>query len=775
MLDLCLNARIMTQKETVTYYLKNQEVDKALAFAKEIKLKKNKMMSLELIIANLLENQTLEQALKVAQWLPDERKQAAILKKILQQALAKRLPNLAYRAAQEMLIPRSQSAALRLLADYYVENKQLKKAFSIASEIKTLKTQTTLLKGMSERLVENNLMDALNAADRIKDIPVKLRLIEKLTHQTIQQYSVEKAINAVIDFKDPLSKIWLWTIVSKQLSEKKSRPLLSNALKIAESLTKAYEKSLALTQVAFYIAQVLGQNTKVQKLLHQALDLAKKIWKDEDKQGAILKICKTWIAIAQWDEAIRVVEKYVDRVDIVGFLSQLEEQLATDSYPKEAQKVKELSRDILKTVAQHQKIKRLIKVSNEKPSQSRYYYYYGYDDDNKFYLMTDNEDGTFTVEYGRIGESYADTYTYPIQEWGKKYKEKLRKGYKDVTYMYEKKNEAKEDGLVPIEQPGIAQLVKELQQFAQQSVTDNYTVNAQNVTITQLDEAQRLVDEISGLVELMDHKMLNPRREIDDLLLKLFTVIPRKMNVVEEYLTEHLDDNQSVKQRIAEEQATLDVMRGEVLTYQNTIDHQNQHITLLEAMGIKIETAELSDILAIRQLMGNKYFEDYFQKAYKVTNLRTQANFDHKVEDTRNRRTKLLWHGSRNENWWSILKTGLILRPSNAVITGKMFGYGLYFADKVKKSMGYSSLYGSFWTSGESNKAYLAIYEVHLGNCLRRRSHEYWMYELTEDLLREKGNYDSLFARGGADLLNNEYIVYNEAQCTIKYLVEIHS
>ncbi|OJJ18076.1 hypothetical protein BKI52_26465 [marine bacterium AO1-C] len=417
-----------------------------------------------------------------------------------------------------------------------------------------------------------------------------------------------------------------------------------------------------------------------------------------------------------------------------------------------------------------------MKVSNEKTSQSRYYYhYYGYDDDNKFYIMTDNEDGTFTVEYGRIGEDYADTYTYPIQEWTKKYKEKLRKGYKDVTYMYEVKAEQKDTNLAPIEQPGIAQLVQELQQFAQQSITDNYTVNAQNVTLTQLDEAQLLVDEISRLAELMDHKMLNPRREIDDLLLKLFTVIPRKMDIVEDYLTENLNDSQSVRQRIAEEQATLDVMRGEVLTYQNTLDHQNQHLTLLDAMGIKIETAELSDILAIRQLMGNKYFEDYFQKAYKVTNLRTQANFDDKVEDTRNRRTKLLWHGSRNENWWSILKTGLVLRPSNAVITGKMFGYGLYFADKVKKSMGYSSLYGSFWTSGESNKAYLAIYEVHLGNCLRRRSHEYWMYELTEDLLKEKGNYDSLFARGGADLINNEYIVYNEAQCTVKYLVEIHS
>ena len=766
----------MTQKETVTYYLKNQEVDKALAFAKDIKLKKNKMMGLELIIDNLLDNQAIERALKVAQWLPDERKQAAILKKILQQALAKHLPDLAYQATQEMLIPRSQSAALKSLAHYYLEHKQVKKALAVASEIKTLKTQTSLLKGMTERLVEDNLIEALRAAERIRDIPVRLSLITKLTQQVLQQHSAERAIQVVSEFKDQLSKVWIWTILSRHLPAKKGKLMLGNALKMAEGLVKTYEKSLALTQVAFYIAQVLGQNAKVHKLLMKALDLAKKIWKDDDKQHTILQICATLIQTDFWEAALEVIEKHVDRVDIAHFLNQLEAQLTNNGHTKAVQRLKDATQDILAKVAQHQKVKKLIKVSNEKSTQNRYYYhYYGYDDDNKFYTMTDNEDGTFTVEYGRIGENYSDYYTYPIQEWAKKYKEKLRKGYKDVTYMYEVKQEEKESGLVPIEQPGIAQLVQDLQRFSQQSVTDNYTINAQNVTLTQLDEAQLLVDEISRLTALMDHKMLNPRREIDDLLLKLFTVIPRKMNTVEDYLTEPLNDNQSVRQRIAEEQATLDVMRGEVLTHKNTMDHQHQHLTLLDAMGIKIETAELSDILAIRQLMGNKYFEDYFQKAYKVTNLKTQANFDTKVEGARNRRTELLWHGSRNENWWSILKTGLVLRPANAVITGKMFGYGLYFADKVKKSMGYSSLYGSFWTSGESNKAYLAIYEVHLGNCLRRKSHEYWMYELTEDLLKERGNYDSLFARGGADLLNNEYIVYNEVQCTVKYLVEIHS
>ena len=64
---------------------------------------------------------------------------------------------------------------------------------------------------------------------------------------------------------------------------------------------------------------------------------------------------------------------------------------------------------------------------------------------------------------------------------------------------------------------------------------------------------------------------------------------------------------------------------------------------------------------------------------------------------------KLLWHGSRNENWMSIISNGLILNP-NAVITGKMFGQGIYFAPKSRKSFGYTSYDGSYWARGNSKR-----------------------------------------------------------------------
>lgn len=762
----------MTQKETVAYYLKNKDVDKALAFTKAIKQIKNKVIGLEMIIQQLCTIQAFEQALDVVKLVPNERRQTQVLKQLLQDALTRDDIAFAHQIAKNIVPTRSQSAALKQVADYYLTQGYAKQALTLVAEIKTLKTQTSLLKGVSERLLESNLNEALLAAERIKDLLPRLQLLEKLTQEIITQHSPTKVLEALESFTDALSKVWVWALVSKHLPKTQGRALLGEALKVAMSLQKKYEKALGIAKVAFHIFSLLGHNKKVDKLFAQSIDVVEKVWKDTEKLHALTHIVEMYIKMGHWADALNILEKNINRVEVNELLFNLTKKLYNEGYTNEADRLKQETASVIARIIRSQRVKKLIKVSNENTSRSNSYYYYSYDDENKFYNMTDNDDGTFTVEYGRIGEPDKYTYVYPIEEWTKKYREKLRKGYKDVTYMHQSTTPTPNQ-FASIESPSIAHLVKQLQAYARQSVQDNYVVNAQNVTLTQLEEAQKLLNDISERVDLLDNGHTSTTK-IDELLLQLFTVIPRKMDFVEDYLTAPLNDDVAIRKRISEEQATLDVMQGEVLTLQSMAD-PNQLMTLTDAMGIKIETTDLSDVMTIRQLMGNKYFDDYFQNAYKVTNLKTQALFDKQVNNAPNRRTKLLWHGSRNENWWSILKTGLALRPTNAVITGKMFGYGLYFADKVNKSMGYSSLYGSFWTSGESNKAYLAIYDVHLGNCMRRRQHEYWMYDLNKEALQELGNYDSFFARGGADLLNNEYIVYQEPQCTIKYLVEIHS
>ena len=134
----------------------------------------------------------------------------------------------------------------------------------------------------------------------------------------------------------------------------------------------------------------------------------------------------------------------------------------------------------------------------------------------------------------------------------------------------------------------------------------------------------------------------------------------------------------------------------------------------------------------------------------------------------------MLFHGSRNENWWSIIQTGLILRPTNAIINGKMFGYGIYYAPKARKSLGYTSLNGSYWTKGHSSSGFMALMDVAYGKPYDVYSFDSKYYNFNYDALqRNCPGANCLHAHEGNMLRNDEIIIYKEEQSTIKYLVEL--
>jgi len=131
------------------------------------------------------------------------------------------------------------------------------------------------------------------------------------------------------------------------------------------------------------------------------------------------------------------------------------------------------------------------------------------------------------------------------------------------------------------------------------------------------------------------------------------------------------------------------------------------------------------------------------------------------------------WHGSRTENWLGILDAGLLVRPPQATSTGDMFGIGIYFADKFQKSLNYTSHHRSYYTGGNDNKGYLAVFDVNIGKQYKVSSHSYSCYDLSSRKLKQLGDYDSTWGQRGSSLLNNEYVVYSPSQCTVAYLVEV--
>lgn len=400
---------------------------------------------------------------------------------------------------------------------------------------------------------------------------------------------------------------------------------------------------------------------------------------------------------------------------------------------------------------------------------------------NKYYRMLEVGDGTFKAEYGRVG-GHMSVEIYPMSKWESKYREKLsaRKGYVDKTHLFEEeiktdeKTSKKKQTINEITNKIVAKLVNDLRGFAKISVQQNYIVSSEKVTQKMIDEAQVLVNEITSLI-----KMNNEVAPINKLLIELFQVIPRKMKNVNDYLfmggsiLDTKEELAEAQKLISKEQDTLDVMAGQVST-NSKLDIKNSkpnEKNILESMGLIIEEAPQSDIPIILDLMGQN--KNQFVKAFIVNNLKTQKLFDKNILNAQNKTVDVFWHGSRNENWWSILDTGWKLRPSNAIINGKMFGHGIYWANKFQKSLGYTSYRGSYWARGSSDRAYLSLAAVHIGDQLKIKRHESWCYDLNWNNLRKRGNYDSLYALGGADLRNDEFIVYQEPQCTIKYLIEV--
>ena len=108
-----------------------------------------------------------------------------------------------------------------------------------------------------------------------------------------------------------------------------------------------------------------------------------------------------------------------------------------------------------------------------------------------------------------------------------------------------------------------------------------------------------------------------------------------------------------------------------------------------------------------------------------------------------------------------------------------MFGYGLYFAPRAKKSIGYTSLQGSYWSGGRSSSGFMAVLDVAYGKPYDVNSFDSKYYDMSYEKLQKMCpganclHAHAGFHTGWGTLQNDEIIVYKEDQCTIKYLVEI--
>lgn len=423
----------------------------------------------------------------------------------------------------------------------------------------------------------------------------------------------------------------------------------------------------------------------------------------------------------------------------------------------------------------------------------------------KYYRMIPSGD-SFTAEWGREG-SKPQTKVYPMSQWAKIYREKTKKGYEDKTdhFVIEKVESPTDisrisktgDVYAVIKDESVRELVKQLMELSNAIVSSNYNIGSEHVTQKMIDDAQICIDRLANVYTKLA-VVKEPARAVslfedyNNALLQLINIVPRKIKRVKEYLLAFTPNIsillEAMRNQISFEEDLLNNMRTKVSVANiiakpaSTVSEEKaKETTLLEALGLVIEPCSAEDM---KRIMSKFTSDDAYanlprkvKTAWRVTNLKTEKafeNFKQEFKDDYKRfPCNLLWHGSRNENWWSIINTGLKIRPSGAVYTGSMFGDGVYFANKARKSFNYTSSRNAYYVQGNAKVVFMALFDVATGNSYNVNNN-YSTSSMTWNKLRALNTdkkYHSLFAHSGAQLINDELVMYRNDQMTIRYLV----
>jgi len=220
-----------------------------------------------------------------------------------------------------------------------------------------------------------------------------------------------------------------------------------------------------------------------------------------------------------------------------------------------------------------------------------------------------------------------------------------------------------------------------------------------------------------------------------------------------------------------------------VIPDDNAIQKQNDLIDSLESSYQAMTTAPAAkatnkpqeqvfkvdlDVLkdAAERTRLERFFESSKKHQHGYDNVRVREIFKVTIHDMVNafeHKTaplKEVFHGTSQANCLSILKSGLkVSPPSTAAIAGKMFSNGIYGAINSTKSLGYT--FGRWGQGGVGDSGWLFICDFAMGRI-----------ETVYHACSPSHGYDSIWAKAGQSLSNDELIVYRNGQCNIKYLLE---
>lgn len=431
---------------------------------------------------------------------------------------------------------------------------------------------------------------------------------------------------------------------------------------------------------------------------------------------------------------------------------------------------------------------------------------------NSYFLLqvleldaSNKEDGTlnysFFTSWGRIGTNIGNskTETFPSSkeaclEFKKVYLDQTGNNFDnhdakripgkyhpiDISFKNDIKMNTKTPSKLNDENLKLMELIFDIQSMDKAVKMFNLDIGIMplgKLSAKQLNKANETLNNLEVAINVP-----NNEQELIGLSEKFYTLVPHSFGVEKiPIINSHskVKDKRKIVNSLSDIEHAYSIMILGNDGLLNSFDHYyNQLNASVTPMNKK--SKEYSFIIKYIQNTSVHEYKLQVLEVFEVCRKGEKERFE-KFKNTNNR--MLLWHGSKVTNFASIISKGLTVGP---VANGSMFGRGIYFADMVTKSANYCK-------TGKGETGLLVLSEVALGNIKEMTSSINNLCQAPSGFLSVKGvgktvpdpadqythkdgviiPYGQPKTSGRKDLtLNyNEYIVYDDAQVNIQYIV----
>ena len=384
---------------------------------------------------------------------------------------------------------------------------------------------------------------------------------------------------------------------------------------------------------------------------------------------------------------------------------------------------------------------------------------------NKYYVIDtwplDGEQVFFRATYGRVGAAPQLDEKVATRHWvERKIQEKLAKGYREVLlHRPDVVLTAPGTAATPVE-PKVQELVNLVFAEAGKNIASFLAMDLAALSLEQIGHGRDLLIAAQQQYGAwLQHGGSNAFEALAHTVEHFYNAIPTR-------LAARIERSEVVGnfcQALGEHEDRLKQLEAAVATA-NARQH-NPHVSLYDTLGAEVALVpqnhrrygQVCDYIARTAVHGYKL---RVRDVFAVTVPGERHAFEQHLQGRGD--ATLLFHGTASQNICHILRGGLIC--PRVASHGRMFGDGIYFANACTKSANYCR------ASRPDVPQMLFLADVALGK-------RYVARKAMTDLHAAPAGYDSVWGKAGhtgswgSRLQFDEFIVYNTAQQTLRYLV----